>query len=82
MLHVMWYWELTGFRSIFSFTLFVLACITTHKHRRAARRSRNGTRDIQLQYHRSPEEHAAHQPPLYTPRSDEELAVPVVTKYS
>ncbi|KAL8924907.1 MAG: hypothetical protein Q9208_003790 [Pyrenodesmia sp. 3 TL-2023] len=70
-----------GLLIIFSFTLFVLACIATHKYRRAARRSRVGTHNIQLQYHRSPEEHAAHQPPLYTPRSDEEQAVPAVTKY-
>ncbi|KAL8646562.1 MAG: hypothetical protein Q9210_006065, partial [Variospora velana] len=51
-------------------------------------RARTASRNIQLQYHRSPEEHAAAQEPLpaYTPRSDEENAVTVpaggAAKYS
>ncbi|KAL8987247.1 MAG: hypothetical protein Q9177_003527, partial [Variospora cf. flavescens] len=85
-----WYAEARagGDTSIFTFTLFVLACIATHRHRRATKTARTATRNIQLQYHRSPEEHAAAQEPLpaYTPRSDEENAVTVpgggAAKYS
>ncbi|KAL9004649.1 MAG: hypothetical protein Q9188_002540 [Gyalolechia gomerana] len=68
---------------ILSFTLFVLGCIATHKHRRAARRSRIAARNIQLQYHRSPEEHAAQEPPAYTPPSDgSNVVMPGAVKYS
>ncbi|KAL8909510.1 MAG: hypothetical protein Q9207_000190 [Kuettlingeria erythrocarpa] len=71
-----------GLLIIFSFTLFILACIAAHRHRLAARRSKDDTHNIQLQYHRSPEEHAAQEPPAYKPRSDEEQAAPVATKFS
>ncbi|KAL9604623.1 MAG: hypothetical protein Q9219_000343 [cf. Caloplaca sp. 3 TL-2023] len=75
-----------GLLIILSFTLFVLACIATHRHRRAVRRKRTSASNIQLQYHRSPEEHAAQEPPAYSPRSDEEsrtgTAIPGATKYA
>ncbi|KAL8715825.1 MAG: hypothetical protein Q9220_000492 [cf. Caloplaca sp. 1 TL-2023] len=64
-----------GLITILTFTLFVMACIATHKHRRAVRRNRASTRNIQLQYNRSPQEHAAQEPPAYSPRkmtTDEE----------
>ncbi|KAL8952667.1 MAG: hypothetical protein Q9222_001435 [Ikaeria aurantiellina] len=57
-----------GLIIILTFTLFVMACIATHKHRRAVRRNRISTRNIQLQCNRSPEEHAAQEPPAYSPR--------------
>lgn len=71
---------------IFEFTLFVLACIATHKHRRALRQTRAATNNIRLQYNRDPEDHAAQEPPAYTPRkaADEEAIVPPTqgaTKY-
>ncbi|KAI4097850.1 MAG: hypothetical protein LQ348_003246 [Seirophora lacunosa] len=59
---------------IFTFTLFVLACISTHKRRRAPQRANIAARNIQLQYHRSPEEHAAHEPlPAYSPRGPSDV---------
>ncbi|KAL8943833.1 MAG: hypothetical protein Q9216_000826 [Gyalolechia sp. 2 TL-2023] len=72
-----------GLLIILSLTLFVLGCIAVHKHRRAARRSRITARNIQLQYHRSPDEHAAQQPPAYTPPSDgANVVMPGAVKYS
>ena len=49
------------------FGLFVRACIKTHRWRMQRKRERMARRNIELQYHRSPEEHAAGQPPAYTP---------------
>ncbi|KAL8666877.1 MAG: hypothetical protein Q9202_001117 [Teloschistes flavicans] len=71
---------------IFEFTLFVLACIATHKHRRTLRQTRAASNNIRLQYNRDPEDHAAQEPPAYTPRkaADEEAIVPPTqgaTKY-
>ncbi|KAL8765718.1 MAG: hypothetical protein Q9209_007283 [Squamulea sp. 1 TL-2023] len=74
-----WWWQPVYYTSIFEFTLFVLACIVMHKHRRAIRSRRMPTGLSQLQYHRDPEAHAAQQPPAYTPSEEHE---PVVTKPS
>ncbi|KAI4129006.1 MAG: hypothetical protein LQ338_002473 [Usnochroma carphineum] len=80
-----------GLLIILTFTLFVLACVATHKHRRAQRTAKVASRNIRLQYHRSPEEHAVarlepQQPPAYSPRADgddEERGMPVgATKYA
>lgn len=62
---------------IMHFYLFVMACIKTHKWRMQKKRERAARRNIELQYHRSPEEHARNQPPppAYTPSagSDRDL---------
>lgn len=42
-----------------------MACIATHKWRREAKKARTERRNIELQYHRSPEEHMAKQPQAY-----------------
>ena len=42
-----------------------MACIATHKWRREAKKAKTERRNIELQYHRSPEEHMAKQPPAY-----------------
>ncbi|MCJ1303697.1 hypothetical protein MMC08_006507 [Hypocenomyce scalaris] len=55
---------------VIHFTLFVFACIDTKKWRRAAKRAKQERYNIELQYHRSPEEHLAHQPPAYTPPAE------------
>ena len=52
---------------IMHFILFVYACIACHKWRRARKRERVQRRNIELQYHRSPEEHMQGRPPAYTP---------------
>ena len=54
-------------RSVLHLTLFVFACIDTKKWRSAANRAKSERNNIELQYHRSPEEYQAHQPPAYTP---------------
>ncbi|KAL8840741.1 MAG: hypothetical protein Q9170_001179 [Blastenia crenularia] len=73
-------------KSVLSFALFVLGCIATHNYRLARRRSLIAARNIQLQYHRSPAEHAAQGPPAYAFRSDEGntagITMPGATKYS
>ena len=61
---------LIGDGRIIHFALFVNACIATHKWRKEANLARTERRNIELQYHRSPEEHMAQQPPSYTPASD------------
>ena len=38
-----------------------MACIATHKWRREAKKAKTERRNIELQYHRSPEEHTAKQ---------------------
>ena len=57
-------------RSVLHLTLFVFACIDTKKWRSAAKRAKSERDNIELQYHRSPEEHQAHQPPAYTPSAE------------
>ena len=42
-----------------------MACIATHKWRREAKKARTERRNIELQYHRSPEEHIAKQPRVF-----------------
>lgn len=42
-----------------------MACIATHKWRREAKKAKTERRNIELQYHRSPEEHMAKQPQGY-----------------
>lgn len=59
-------WELIGDIRIIHFSLFVTACIATHKWRKEAKRVRAERRNIELQYHRSPEQHMEHQPPEYS----------------
>ena len=56
------------------FVLFVFACIATHKWRMAKKRDRVQRRNIELQYHRSPEEHKQGQPPAYTPSMNNEAS--------
>ena len=56
------------------FALFVMACIATRKWRHEAKQARTGRRNIELQYHRSPEEHTAKQPVVYpTGNSDKNI---------
>ncbi|KAL8898178.1 MAG: hypothetical protein Q9192_002206 [Flavoplaca navasiana] len=73
-----------GLLIIFEFTLFFLACVALHKHRKATRQSRMPARLSQLQYNRDPEAHAAEQPPAYAPSQEHTPgATPSpVTKYS
>ncbi|MCJ1336322.1 hypothetical protein MMC09_001598 [Bachmanniomyces sp. S44760] len=70
---------------VIHFTLFVFACIDTHKWRMADKTSMKESRNIQLQYHRDPEEHTANSPPAYQQTHDKDLVketdVPA-TKYS
>lgn len=56
--------------SVLHVTLFVFACIDTKKWRRAAKMAKSERHNIELQYHRSPEEHLANQPPAYTPSAE------------
>jgi len=65
---------LTFTASLIHFTLFIYACIATHKYRMTAKRQRTERRNIELQYHRHPEDHTAHQPPAYTPSRDEPVS--------
>ncbi|MCJ1273361.1 hypothetical protein MMC21_001152 [Puttea exsequens] len=65
--------------SIIHFVLFVFACITTHKHRKAMKQSTGERRNIELTYHRSPEEHNDQQPPAYTPSAEGSLRTPTST---
>jgi hypothetical protein len=53
--------------SIIHFTLFVFACIATHKWRKAQKQPFTERRNIELQYHQSPEAHMEQQPPAYRP---------------
>ncbi|KAL9638150.1 MAG: hypothetical protein Q9164_001744 [Protoblastenia rupestris] len=57
---------------IMHFVLFVYACIACHKWRMAKKRETVHRRNIELQYHRSPEEHMEGQPPAYTPSTKTE----------
>ena len=68
-----------GLVIILHFALFVWACIKTHQWRMQKKRERIERRNIELQYHRHPEEHASRQPPAYTPRAEneDELRSPV-----
>ena len=51
-----------------------MACIATHKWRREAKKAKTERRNIELQYHRSPEQHTAKQFQGYQPRdSDKDL---------
>ncbi|KAK4697807.1 metal transporter CNNM, partial [Lecanoromycetidae sp. Uapishka_2] len=61
---------------IIHFILFVFACIATHKWRKAQKQSANGRHNVELQYHRSPEEHAEGQPPAYTPSTQDSIKTP------
>ncbi|KAL6714507.1 hypothetical protein ACLMJK_007932 [Lecanora helva] len=61
---------------IIHFVLFVFACIATHKRRMANKRAATETRNVELQYHRSPEEHMAQQPPAYTPSAERSTKTP------
>ena len=61
---------------IIHFILFVFACIATHKWRKASKRSAAERRNIELQYHRSPEEHLSQQPPAYTPSAQGSIRTP------
>ncbi|KAL9137023.1 MAG: hypothetical protein Q9175_001780 [Cornicularia normoerica] len=56
-----------AFILIIHFTLFVYACIATHKWRKAKELTPAERRNLELQYNRSPEEHLESQPPAYTP---------------
>lgn len=47
-----------------------MACIATHKWRREAKKAKVERRNIELQYHRRPEEHKAQQPPHPYPEAD------------
>ncbi|CAF9916791.1 hypothetical protein IMSHALPRED_003295 [Imshaugia aleurites] len=58
-------------------TLFVYACIATHKLRKAKKLSTVERRNIELQYNRSPEEHRESQPPAYTPSAAASTRSPV-----
>ena len=49
------------------FVLFVRACVMTHRYRKHSKHDQAMRRNIELQYHRSPEEHQRHAPPAYTP---------------
>ena len=62
---------------IIHFTLFVYACIATHKWRKAKKVTAAERRNIELQYNRSPEEHLESQPPAYTPSAAESARTPV-----
>ena len=64
---------LINLSSFIHITLFVFACIATHKRRMAKKRAATESRNVELQYHRSPEEHMAEQPPAppaYTPSAE------------
>ncbi|MCJ1450046.1 hypothetical protein MMC28_000374 [Mycoblastus sanguinarius] len=65
-----------AFILIIHFILFVFACIATHKWRKASKRSAAERRNIELQYHRSPEEHLSQQPPAYTPSAQGSIRTP------
>ncbi|KAF6228169.1 hypothetical protein HO133_007899 [Letharia lupina] len=62
---------------IIHFTLFVYACIATHKLRKAKKLTAAERRNIELQYNRSPEEHRESQPPAYTPSAKGSARTPV-----
>lgn len=62
---------------IIHFTLFVYACIATHKWRKAQKITSAERRNIELQYNRSPEEHLESQPPAYTPSAAGSARTPV-----
>lgn len=51
---------------VIHFSLFVMACIATHRWRKQAKLRKAERRNIELQYHRNPEAHAAQQPPGYS----------------
>lgn len=57
--------------SFIHFALFVMACIATHKWRKAAKGARTERQNIELQYNRSPDEHTAQQPPAYSAPTDD-----------
>lgn len=59
---------------IIHFVLFVMDCVATHKWRKEAKRAEAERRNIELQYHRSPEQHLAQQPPAYSPTGDDKRA--------
>ncbi len=61
---------------IIHFILFVFACIATHKWRKANKRAATESRNVELQYHRSPEEHMAQQPPAYSPSAEGSARTP------
>ncbi len=65
---------LTCGRRIIHFVLFVMDCVATHKWRKEAKRAETERRNIELQYHRSPEQHLAQQPPAYSPTGDDKRA--------
>ena len=51
-----------------------MACIATRKWRREAKKAKTERRNIELQYHRSPEEHKAQQPePLRNADIDKDI---------
>ncbi|KAL9099397.1 MAG: hypothetical protein Q9163_005095 [Psora crenata] len=60
---------------ILHFVLFVFACIACHKWRMARKKESVQRRNIELQYHRSPEEHMEGQPPAYTPSANTESSL-------
>ncbi|KAF6240053.1 hypothetical protein HO173_001663 [Letharia columbiana] len=62
---------------IIHFTLFVYACIATHKWRKAKKLTAAERRNIELQYNRTPEEHRESQPPAYTPSAKGSARMPV-----
>lgn len=59
---------------IIHFILFVMDCIAIHQWRKEAKRAQTERRNIELQYHRSPEQHLAQQPPAYSPSGDDKRA--------
>lgn len=65
-----------AFILIIHFTLFVYACIATHKLRKRKQQDAAERRNIELQYHRSPEEHRQSQPPAYTPSAEGNARLP------
>ena len=56
------------------FALFIMACKDTKRWRAAKKRAKVERHNIELQYHRSPEEHMAQQPPAYSPQVDRQAA--------
>ena len=60
-----------------------MACIATHRWRRRVKQAVSERRNIELQYHRSPEEHTAQQPRSGEVDKDIEAnGVPPAVKYA
>lgn len=54
----------------------MFACIATRRWRKANKRAVVESRNLELQYNRSPEQHVAAQPPAYTPSAEGSTRTP------